>query len=228
MHLASLTALRVAFAVLGVALLTPLFFLSRSVEERLEAQRRLRHEIVAERIFDEMEGELTALLRAERARPSSAYDTTQTRVDSWAPFVVGYFTHDGQLLHLPARGQLGETRAARVEGAALAVLPKLQPPPPSKVAIEVVPEKDLKQELEPLLEQAPQPSQQLEPPSERSRAEPRTAKVDNRQDAVLRQLNRAAKKRDQPKPSPKRRRVRQQSDDPLSGLDDFDPLESAF
>src|SRR4051794_27330780 len=76
----ALTRLRIAFVLLAAALLAPLALLARSMELRFEAQRRLRHEIVAERIFDEMERELTALLATESARPTEAYNAASTRV----------------------------------------------------------------------------------------------------------------------------------------------------
>ncbi|HTU58807.1 MAG TPA: hypothetical protein VMF89_10245, partial [Polyangiales bacterium] len=102
----ALTRLRIAFLLLGAALLVPLALLLRSVDSRLEAQRRLRHELVAERIFDEMEGELTALLSREEARPSDAYVGAGTRVENWAPFVVGYFTRDARGAQIVAKPQL--------------------------------------------------------------------------------------------------------------------------
>lgn len=88
-----LTRLRLAFVALGVLLLAPLGALMASANQRLEEQRRLRHEVVGERIFDELERELTDLLRRETRRPSSAYDQ-YTSPDAWAPFIVGYFTAD--------------------------------------------------------------------------------------------------------------------------------------
>ncbi|MET0385850.1 MAG: hypothetical protein ABW321_07820 [Polyangiales bacterium] len=120
-----LTRLRLAFVVLAAALLVPLALLLRSVESRLEAQRRLRHEIVAERVFDEMERELTQLLLREGERPSAAYDATETRVASWAPFVVGYFTRDDDQLRVIAAEQLTAARVARV---ARAVMPEVVEP----------------------------------------------------------------------------------------------------
>ena len=89
-RLRPLMRLRLAFLGLGAVLLVPFGFLLDAVESRVEAQRQLRHEVVAERIFDELERELTAVLEGESARPSSAYDEV-TRTDSWAPFVLGYF-----------------------------------------------------------------------------------------------------------------------------------------
>lgn len=110
----ALTRLRLAFVLLAAALLLPLALLARSMEARLEAQRRLRHEIVAERIFDEMERELTSLLEIESARPTEAYSAASTRVERWAPFVVGYYTRDAAGVHIVAQSQIDGTRAARL------------------------------------------------------------------------------------------------------------------
>jgi hypothetical protein len=112
-RLRPLTRLRLAFLALGALLLTPLGFLLGAIEGRVEAQRRLRHEVVAERIFDELERELTALLAAESARPSSAYDEP-TRSETWAPFVLGYFKIGTAGLELLAQDQLESERAARL------------------------------------------------------------------------------------------------------------------
>jgi hypothetical protein len=90
MRLRPLTRLRLGFVALGFLLLTPLGLLLNAVDDRIQAQRRLRHDVVAERIFDELERELTALLESESKRPSAAYGET-TRIEAWAPFVVGYF-----------------------------------------------------------------------------------------------------------------------------------------
>ncbi|MEO8183611.1 MAG: hypothetical protein ABI895_32670 [Deltaproteobacteria bacterium] len=105
-----------AFLALAAVLLTPLGFLFLAIEGRVEAQRRLRHEVVAERIFDELERELTAVLAAESARPSSAYDEP-TRSEAWAPFVVGYFKIGAAGVELLARSQLDSERMARLTAA---------------------------------------------------------------------------------------------------------------
>jgi hypothetical protein len=112
-RLQPLTRLRVAFVALGVVVLTPLGFLLNAFNERLEAQRRLRHEVVAERIFDELERELTVLLESESARPSSAYDEA-TRAETWESFVVGYFKRSAKGTELLARDQLDSSRVARL------------------------------------------------------------------------------------------------------------------
>ena len=88
-----LTKLRFAFVGLALALLLPLALLLYAAGERVEEQRRLRHQMVSERIFDELERELTDLLEREAARSSQAYDR-QTSPDAWAPFVVSYFVAD--------------------------------------------------------------------------------------------------------------------------------------
>ena len=89
MRLRPLTRLRLYFFALGAVLLAPLGFLLSAMDDRVQAQRRLRHEVVAERIFDELERELTLVLESEALRPSSAYEAA-TRIEAWAPFVVGY------------------------------------------------------------------------------------------------------------------------------------------
>ena len=131
----ALTRLRIAFLLLGAALLLPLALLLRSVDSRLEAQRRLRHELVAERIFDEMEGELTALLAREDARPSAAYVDSSTRVENWAPFVVGYFTRDERGVQVVAKQQLAPARLRRLEATLrTAPAPATHPPAPAAAA----------------------------------------------------------------------------------------------
>jgi hypothetical protein len=92
MRFSALNRLRLAFCGIGALLLVPLGLLAHSVNERLEAQRRLRHEVVAERIFDELERELTAVLSQEFARPSSAYDAASIDSSGPVPYVLGYFT----------------------------------------------------------------------------------------------------------------------------------------
>jgi hypothetical protein len=132
MHVRPLTRLRLWFVALGVLLLTPLGFLLDAVDDRVEAQRRLRHEVVAERIFDELERELTALIDAESARPTAAYDEP-TRVEAWAPYVVGYFKLGAAGVELLARDQIDAARSSRLT-AALGTLAdaKRQPPEPSE------------------------------------------------------------------------------------------------
>ena len=199
----TLTKLRAAFAVLGLTLLAALFVLVSSAKARLEAQRRLRHQIVAERIFDEMERELTLLLTLEDARPSSAYDSQRTRARSWAPFVVGYFTYDEKGPHAIAREQLDPTRSARVERAASAC--------GKGAAFE---HKDRNAGV------APDTSDRVEADKfgnlEKKSAAPAAPA---KQEAVLRKLNRGAEQRPQSKSKGKQARdMDDMLDDPLSGF----------
>lgn len=191
---AALKRLRLGFALLGVLLLTPLYFVLRTAEARLEAQRRLRHEIVAARIFDEMERELTTLLENERSRPSSAYDAANTRVSGWSPFVVGYFTGDRADMRLLGQEQLASARARRVNGALTALWQSDQAP------------------LLAGADATDRPADPLEA-SEKNAAQtlPRPAP---QQEEVLRQLNRARKRESYPS----KQRADQYRDDPLMGL----------
>jgi hypothetical protein len=87
----SLNRLRLAFIAIGVVLLAPLGWLLWSFDQRLEAQRRLRHEVVAERILDEVERELLRFLNEEAQRPSEAFQNG-IALDAAAPYVLGYYT----------------------------------------------------------------------------------------------------------------------------------------
>ncbi|MDD9939641.1 MAG: hypothetical protein OXU20_01135 [Myxococcales bacterium] len=218
MHRRGLIQLRFGFLLLGGVLLLPLFLLLRAAEARFEQQRELRHRIVAERIFDEMERELTTLLEAEQGRPSRAYDAQRTRASSWSPVVLGYFTQGPNGTRLLARDQLGTSRIARVEGAARALWrahgqalvprPRTPDPPRTGHSTEVA-EKETRvdgtgEDAETDLKVRP-------------RALPK-------QDSVLRKLNRGVGKRRgasnaKPKQKPPRRRRSSDDDDPLAGLD---------
>jgi hypothetical protein len=108
--------LRLSFLALGLLLLVPLGWLMHSVNVRVEAQRRLRHQVVAERIFDELERELTRVLEQESARPSSAFDQAMPS-PSWEPYVVGYFTTDGAQNRLLDAQSLSPERRRRLSWA---------------------------------------------------------------------------------------------------------------
>jgi hypothetical protein len=136
-RLGRIAMLRVTFVGLAVLLLVPLGFLHRVVRDRVDEQKRLRHQVVAERIFDELERELTRLLEKESARPTEAYDLA-TDSDTWAPFVVGYFTSDVRGRRLVTRSSLAEERHRELEAwisAHLAV-----PPAPAAPAKAPAPE----------------------------------------------------------------------------------------
>ena len=106
-----MTRLRVTFLALALVLLLPLGLLVRRALVSLANERELRHRIVAERIFDEMERELTALVRREENRPFEHYrsyyvpESSGTAIRSPLadppdePFILDYFLEspDGTL-----------------------------------------------------------------------------------------------------------------------------------
>jgi hypothetical protein len=219
----TLTRLRLAFIALGVVLLLPLALLVRSASERLEEQRKLKHEVVAERIFDEMERELVALLERERARSSDAYAATNTRPESWAPFVVGYFVHDAGGTRVTASELLTDERQRTVASAAELAWAQWSPvhgqqaadahgPSPAAVAE--------RERVDALLDQS-LGAKAKEEGGKGAAKDDDLLNPYSKQEAVLRKLNRAqTKRRAAPKGSvdPERNRS---YDDPLSGLDDL-------
>ncbi len=120
----ALGKLRLAFGGLAAVLLLTVFGLLQSAIARLEEQRLFRHQVVAERVFDEAERELSSLLQHEAMRPSSAYDAVDTDPTRWGRFVVGYYRRDPALA-LVAEARLSTDRAARVRRAVERALPTL-------------------------------------------------------------------------------------------------------
>jgi hypothetical protein len=112
----SLARLRWAFCALGAGLLIAVALLLHSALARLDEQRLIRHRMVAERVFDEVERELSSLLQLEAKRPSEAYDAQDTDPDNWAPFVVGYYRREPEL-SIVAEAALAPERSARACGA---------------------------------------------------------------------------------------------------------------
>jgi hypothetical protein len=99
--------IRIVFLLLGILLLLPLLLLVQRALEGVAREREVSHRAVAERLFDEMERELSSLLRAEEERPFENYraagkataaaggrrsDTGATDADP--SYVVGYFQID--------------------------------------------------------------------------------------------------------------------------------------
>jgi signal transduction histidine kinase len=116
--------LRAAFATLAVAIVLTVVGLLKSAETRFEAQRLYRHRVVADRVFDESEREISALLQHEATRPSAAYDSLDTDPERWGRFVVGYYTRDTSL-RLVAADKLAPERAARIREAVRSAQPQL-------------------------------------------------------------------------------------------------------
>lgn len=230
----ALIRLRIAFLLLGAALLLPLALLLRSVDMRLEAQRRLRHELVAERIFDEMEGELSALLAREDARPSDAYAGTSTRVENWAPFVVGYFTRDRRGVQIVAKPQLAPERLHRLEALLRVTAGQSEearpaprdasaaPAAPSAVKVGAYPREDKTAKTSAGGHYGAGPGKG---PSVNTLAaegaQTAAQEVQPLPEAILKQLNRAAdvREREQARPAAKRKALSRDENDPLSGLE---------
>jgi hypothetical protein len=120
-RLSRLGLLRATFVGLGLVLLLPLYVLKAAIDERISAQAALRHEVVAERIFDEFERELTRVIERETVRPSSAYDAA-TDPAAWAPFVLGYFTVDDRRSRFAPGNALDAKRRADIEAQIPAML----------------------------------------------------------------------------------------------------------
>ena len=67
--------IRILFALLAILASVPLGLLLENAMESVEEEREDRHHAVAERVFDEMERELSRLVRREDDRPSRAVDS---------------------------------------------------------------------------------------------------------------------------------------------------------
>ncbi|MDD9935583.1 MAG: HAMP domain-containing sensor histidine kinase [Myxococcales bacterium] len=125
--------LRLAFGAVALAVLAAVGVLLQSALNRLDEQQRLRHRMVAERVFDEVERELSALIDHESKRPSEAYDAETTNVQRWSPFVVGYYRLEAELA-LVAEPQLEAARRTRLRGALSVVRDSLDASPPDPTA----------------------------------------------------------------------------------------------
>ena len=68
-----MTRLRWVISVLLLLLWVPVSLLVRHALSNVEDERRSRHQAVAERLFDELERELTDWLRSEEERPFGHY-----------------------------------------------------------------------------------------------------------------------------------------------------------
>lgn len=116
MQLTAIVKLRLAFVSLGVLLLVPFVWLVQSLDERVEAQRQLRHQVVAERIFDELERELTRVLAEQSARPSADFDGDRA-LRSTEPYVIGYFNVSRESARVLNDDSLSETERERIRRA---------------------------------------------------------------------------------------------------------------
>ena len=83
---------RLLFAVVALALLAPLAVLIQGARHSAVLERQMRHQAVAERVFDEMERGLSRLLEGEEGRAFDGY-VAAVQAPSW-PFVIGRFQID--------------------------------------------------------------------------------------------------------------------------------------
>src|SRR2546423_8660532 len=117
---------RAQFLLVAVALLVPTALLVVRALQSVELERRVRHETVAERLFDEMERALSEFLTREEGRPFGEYGFVYTPPGGLPgelvrsplsqppalPFVVGYFQIDPEgTVRTPLRPR-GEEREA--------------------------------------------------------------------------------------------------------------------
>jgi len=94
---------------LGVILIGAVLSLTYAMHKRLIAAQRDREEMVALRVFDELEREINAFLATENQRaPYQSFQ--QTNPELWAPFVVGYFKQDGGEEFVAADGATSENK----------------------------------------------------------------------------------------------------------------------
>jgi len=90
-------ALRRRFVLVAVGVLVPVALLVWRALGSVAVERRTRHEVVAERLFDEMERALSGLLAREEARPVEAYGVggpVPLAPATDQPFVIGWFEID--------------------------------------------------------------------------------------------------------------------------------------
>src|SRR6185503_19605838 len=90
-------ALRRRFVLVAVGVLVPVALLVWRALGSVAVERRMRHEVVAERLFDEMERALSGLLAREEARPVEAYGAggpVPLAPATDQPFVIGWFEID--------------------------------------------------------------------------------------------------------------------------------------
>ena len=84
--------IRLLFLAFSLALLGPVALLVHRALQSVTLERQMRHQAVAERVFDEMERSLSRLLEREEERP---FDEYAAGIEASAlPFVLGHFQVD--------------------------------------------------------------------------------------------------------------------------------------
>jgi signal transduction histidine kinase len=138
--------IRLLFVGLGLVVVVPVALLVRRAVASATLERSMRHRLVAERIFDEMERALSGFVVAEEARPAAQYSYYYTPPDQLGdrvavtrsplagtpalPFVIGHFQLDADgRLHTPLRPRDAESAQAAGD---------FQPSPETLRAIEAI------------------------------------------------------------------------------------------
>ena len=116
---------RIAIALVAAVLLGAVGLLVARALESVDLERRVRHETVAERVFDEMERALSSFVASEEERPFEAYGVTSPPL----PFVVGYFEiAPNGTIHSPSPPASAARREiVELAGRAWATEPKADP-----------------------------------------------------------------------------------------------------
>jgi len=122
--------IRLFFVLLAVLLLAPMGLLVQRALDSVAFERQVSHRAVAERLFDEMERELSQLLRGEEERPFADYRfqapdedangdgsaPRPPRAGSDPPYVIGYFQIDPDGTFSAPSSAVTPGRTARVDG----------------------------------------------------------------------------------------------------------------
>jgi signal transduction histidine kinase len=115
--------IRIALGVLSLAVLLPVALLTWRALQGLAYERSARHQVVAERSFEEMERALSEFLAREEARPAAHYrlyleetgERSPLSLPAAEPFVVGAFerTGDGSVRSVLAPDDAASARVRR-------------------------------------------------------------------------------------------------------------------
>jgi signal transduction histidine kinase len=144
--------IRIALLILSLAVLLPVGLLTWRALEGLAYERTARHQVVAERAFEEMERALSEFLAREEARPAAHYrpfleesgERSPLSLPAPEPFLVGAFerTGDGSVSSVLAPDEAASARVRRAVSDGFEAAPakkegalaKAAPPSPRKDA----------------------------------------------------------------------------------------------
>jgi signal transduction histidine kinase len=135
--------IRVALLLLSLAVLLPVVLLTWRALQGLAYERAARHQVVAERAFEEMERALSEFLAREEARPSSHYravlaetgERSPLAAPSDLPFVLGAFEIDADgAIHTPMAPERHDAIRRVLAAVEVAYAQKDAPPAPAAPA----------------------------------------------------------------------------------------------